>query len=69
VELEELVELLALAGELDRLAGDRAHREGGAAPTRQAVALRLNECFEAFLKGLLGEVIAVKAAENTSDST
>jgi hypothetical protein len=39
---------------------------GGADPSRQAVALRLNESFEKFLEALLGEVIAVKVAEDAA---
>jgi hypothetical protein len=38
----------------------------GADPSRQGVALRLNERFEALLEALLGEVIAVKVAEDTA---
>lgn len=38
----------------------------GADPSRQGVALRLNKRFEAFLEALLGEVIAVKVAEDTA---
>jgi len=37
----------------------------GADPSRQAVALRLNERFEEFLKALLGHVMSVKIAEDT----
>jgi hypothetical protein len=35
-------------------------------PSRQAIALRLNERFEDFLEALLGEVIAVKVAEDAA---
>ena len=37
----------------------------GADPSRQAVALRLNERFEDFLKALLGHVISLKMADDT----